>query len=97
MARAVFVALEGAKGITPRGRHAAELTGQMRAWLERREGPSVSVGVARAGIATWTRLHGLIDLELQGHFAAMGIDAELLYDDELEALVAAAGDEPLGR
>ncbi|QRK09922.1 WHG domain-containing protein [Archangium violaceum] len=40
----------------------------------------------------WTRLHGLLSLELLGHFAVMGIDPALLYTAEVDALLG--GEEP---
>ncbi|MFJ3234974.1 TetR/AcrR family transcriptional regulator [Streptomyces sp. NPDC086787] len=39
-------------------------------------------------LAFWTRLHGLISLELAGHFAGMGFDPELFFTTEVERLVA---------
>lgn len=34
----------------------------------------------------WTRLHGVLSLELAGHFAAMGFDPALLFAAELDEL-----------
>ncbi|CAM5668832.1 TetR family transcriptional regulator [Streptomyces avidinii] len=34
----------------------------------------------------WTRLHGVLSLELAGHFAGMGFDPALLYTAEAEAV-----------
>ncbi|MYW05586.1 TetR/AcrR family transcriptional regulator [Streptomyces sp. SID3343] len=42
----------------------------------------------------WTRLHGVLSLELAGHFSGMGFDPALLYTTELESLLADAGDPP---
>ncbi|HEX4220885.1 MAG TPA: TetR/AcrR family transcriptional regulator [Pseudonocardiaceae bacterium] len=37
-------------------------------------------------LALWTRLHGVLSLELAGHFTGMKFDPDLLLDDELNAL-----------
>ncbi|WP_158880176.1 TetR/AcrR family transcriptional regulator [Amycolatopsis anabasis] len=39
-------------------------------------------------LAFWTRLHGVLSLELAGHFTGMKFDPELLIADELNALLA---------
>lgn len=38
-------------------------------------------------LLTWTRLHGLIGLEVNGQFATMGFDPELLLERELDEIV----------
>ncbi len=53
--------------------------------------------VLRRGITWWTRLHGLLSLEIEGHFAGMGFDPALLYDAEVDALLDAAGTVADGR
>jgi AcrR family transcriptional regulator len=68
--------------------HAA-LDRQLDQWAERRLGPKVEGLVARHGLLFWTRLHGLLSLEILGHFAAMGIDPTLLYEAEVDALIGA--------
>lgn len=40
------------------------------------------------GLSSWIRLHGVISLEVAGQFALSGIDPELLFKAEVEALVA---------
>ena len=42
------------------------------------------------GLTAWTRLHGIMSLELGGHLPATGIDAGLLYAAEVEAIRAQA-------
>jgi hypothetical protein len=44
--------------------------------------------VLRFGLVWWSRLHGLISLELGRHLAATGIDPALLYEGEIDALLA---------
>jgi len=39
----------------------------------------------------WTRLHGVLSLELAGHFDGMNVDAELLYDQEASSAISLDG------
>ncbi|MBI0300091.1 TetR/AcrR family transcriptional regulator [Streptomyces sp. PRKS01-29] len=38
-------------------------------------------------LRTWTRLHGVISLDVQGQFTGMGFDPSVLFEAELDALV----------
>jgi AcrR family transcriptional regulator len=38
-------------------------------------------------LITWSRLHGVVSLEIGGNFASMGLDAERMYDIEIDALL----------
>ncbi|MQY09918.1 putative HTH-type transcriptional regulator [Streptomyces sp. RB5] len=40
----------------------------------------------RRALLFWTRLHGVLSLELAGHFTGMGLDPAELYDSELRHL-----------
>lgn len=40
----------------------------------------------RRALTFWTRLHGVLSLELAGHFTGMAFDPALLYGAELDAL-----------
>ena len=84
---AVFDALEGTRGRRLRGARAADLERQLTRWTGHVEGNVVKASHARAAIALVSRLHGLVDLELQGQFSSMRIDGALLMDDEIEALI----------
>lgn len=48
--------------------------------------PSVPAATLRRALAFWTRMHGVLSLELAGHFTGMGFDPALLFADEVEAL-----------
>ena len=39
-------------------------------------------------VTFWTRLHGVLSLELAGHFTGMEIDTDALYVDEIQSLLA---------
>jgi AcrR family transcriptional regulator len=49
-----------------------------------------STDVLALGLLSWTRLHGIISLELGGHLSAAGLDPTLLYDAEVAGIVRAA-------
>ncbi|MEV6039145.1 TetR/AcrR family transcriptional regulator [Nonomuraea sp. NPDC052116] len=48
--------------------------------------PTVPAAVLRQAMTFWTRLHGVLSLELAGHFTGMDIDVALLYADEVDSL-----------
>jgi AcrR family transcriptional regulator len=48
--------------------------------------PAEATTLHRA-LSFWTRLHGVLSLELAGHFTGMKIDPNLLIADELNALL----------
>jgi AcrR family transcriptional regulator len=64
----------------------AELRAELETWAERVGGPPRPPAVLLRGVIFWSRLHGLISLELDGHLASMELDAELLYRAELAEL-----------
>ena len=47
--------------------------------------PATPATLHRA-LVSWTRLHGVLSLELAGHFTGMGFDPAQLYAAEVEAL-----------
>ncbi|MFF3562324.1 TetR/AcrR family transcriptional regulator [Streptomyces sp. NPDC002574] len=49
--------------------------------------PAPAAGLRRA-LAVWTRLHGVLSLELAGHFTGMGFDPAVLFAAELESVRA---------
>ncbi|MGY1430271.1 TetR/AcrR family transcriptional regulator [Streptomyces sp. WAC05458] len=49
--------------------------------------PAPPAALHRA-LSFWTRLHGVLSLELAGHFAGMGFDPALLFAAELDDLTA---------
>jgi AcrR family transcriptional regulator len=71
---------------------------QLARWdaLRNRDAGGVAAGaqppavVLRLGVLTWTRLHGIVSLELAGVFGDMGLDAELLLGAEIDAIAEAA-------
>ncbi|MFI5530026.1 TetR/AcrR family transcriptional regulator [Kitasatospora sp. NPDC051853] len=66
---------------TPLDRHLAE----HRTWAGEHPAPPSAL---RRALTFWTRLHGVLSLELAGHFTGMGFDPAELYTAEAEALAA---------
>ncbi|WP_035794557.1 TetR/AcrR family transcriptional regulator [Kitasatospora mediocidica] len=56
-----------------------------RAWAGEHPAPPSAL---RRALAFWTRLHGVLSLELAGHFTGMGFDPAELYTNEAQALSA---------
>ena len=56
-----------------------------RDWAGEHPAPAAVLGRA---LSFWTRIHGVLSLELAGHFAGMGFDPALLFADEVERLLA---------
>ncbi|MGY1433734.1 TetR/AcrR family transcriptional regulator [Streptomyces reniochalinae] len=55
-----------------------------RQWAADHPAPSA---VLHRALTLWTRLHGILSLEVAGHFAGMGFDPALLFAAELDALL----------
>ncbi|MEV6448148.1 TetR/AcrR family transcriptional regulator [Amycolatopsis sp. NPDC051716] len=51
----------------------------------------IPAAVRHFGLIWWSRLHGLISLELGRHLAATGVDTALLYQTEIDAMLNALG------
>jgi AcrR family transcriptional regulator len=73
----------------------AVLDAQFAAWATATEHGDAGP-LLRRGVTWWTRLHGLLGLELAGHFAGMGFDPALLYEAEVAALLDGV-DSPTAR
>ncbi|MFI0153486.1 TetR/AcrR family transcriptional regulator [Streptomyces lydicus] len=56
-----------------------------RAWAEGHPAPPAALHRA---LTFWTRLHGVLSLELAGHFTNMGFDPALFFAAELDDLLA---------
>lgn len=75
----------------PTGSRLAALEAQLVTWVRASDQQPMSVPALRRGLVWWTRLHGLISLEVEGHFALMGFDPALLYATEVDALLDEMG------
>ena len=56
---------------------------ELRAWMRAR-GIDVAPQHAGRALAVWTRLHGLVSLEINGNFASVGVDSQALYVDAVD-------------
>ncbi|MEV5998737.1 TetR/AcrR family transcriptional regulator [Streptomyces griseomycini] len=73
---------EGPDGADPLESHLA----QHRQWAA---GHPADPAALRRALSFWARLHGVLSLELAGHFTGMGFDPAVLYDAELDRLAHA--------
>jgi AcrR family transcriptional regulator len=89
---AMDVLVEVLTDLAPTGPAVARTLGdQLTRWAYDRQRPDVTPVVAHLAIVTWTRLHGFVSLEIEGNYAAMGLDPDLLFNGEVAAILATAG------
>jgi AcrR family transcriptional regulator len=60
------------------------LDGQLRHWAQAQERPDTAPRTATAAIVIWTRIHGIVSLELTGIFDNRTIEAQRLIDLEID-------------
>ena len=90
--RSMAVLLDALAAVRPEVPVAAPLERQLAGWAQSREGGVTrDVATLYTGVLGWTRLHGLVSLEIEGVFASMGLDPGLLYTTEVEGLIGSAG------
>lgn len=92
-ANRTMVAVLSAVGTDPAPPTRGRLHRQVATWGERMGFGQLTPRQIHWGITVWTRLHGVLSLEVAGQFALTGIDPELLYRVEVDALVAWWADE----
>jgi len=61
------------------------LASQLTAWAQAHD-PGTGPATALRALLIWSRLHGLVSLEIAGNFAAMGIDPGQVFEAQLGAL-----------
>jgi AcrR family transcriptional regulator len=67
-----------------------EITEAIAGWAHRSGLAHVPVRVLTLAFLTWTRLHGIISLELSGHLGATGVGADVLFEAEVRTIRAEA-------
>lgn len=63
------------------------LDAQLVAWADSRGEEGMPPAALFTGLRGFTRLHGVLSLEITGQFGPMGIDPALLYRAEVESLI----------
>jgi AcrR family transcriptional regulator len=69
----------------------AELGRQLEDLQRRGFFPGAPVPVVALGLSAWTRLHGLVTLEVFGHLAPAVGDGAALFEQELESILVQSG------
>ncbi|QLH24296.1 TetR/AcrR family transcriptional regulator [Streptomyces sp. Rer75] len=88
IASEIMATLLDAFAATPTDAPATRLDAHLekhRQWADPHPAPPAAL---RRALAFWTRLHGVLSLELAGHFTGMGIDPAELFASELDDLLA---------
>jgi AcrR family transcriptional regulator len=65
-----------------------DLQRQVSAWGKRMRYGDLTARQLHWGLVAWSRLHGHLSLEVSDQFALTGVDPALLFDAEVEALLA---------
>src|SRR4051812_771077 len=60
------------------------LNAQLREWARAQQRPDTSPRTARAAIVIWTRLHGIVSLELTCIFDGQAVEVQRLIELEVE-------------
>jgi hypothetical protein len=83
----ILDAIEGLpKARKPKLQPPADLRAELEIWTERVGGQHLPPATLLRGVTFWSRLHGLISLELDGHLASMQLDPDFIYRAELAEL-----------
>jgi AcrR family transcriptional regulator len=69
----------------------ATLRRQVEAFQRRRGSTELPAPVLAFGLSAWTRLHGLVTLEVFGHLEPVLGDGTALFDQEMAAIIAQSG------
>ena len=63
------------------------LDGQLREWARERRLPDTAPRTARAAIVIWTRIHGIVSLELTGMFDHNTVEVQRLIELEVDSAI----------
>jgi AcrR family transcriptional regulator len=84
----IMVALLSAAGTDHARPGRSTLSRQVAAWGERMGYAGRTPRQLHWGLTVWTRLHGVLSLEVSGQLTLTGVDPELLFKAEVDALAA---------
>ena len=79
----VLLDVLGELGDNPSGPLPEPLASQLSAWARHL---AVDPDTAGRAIVAWSRLHGIVSLEIAGNFASMGFDPGQLFEIQLASL-----------
>jgi AcrR family transcriptional regulator len=83
-----MAALLSAAGVDTEPPGTGDLQRQVTAWGKRMRYGDLTARQLHWGLVAWSRLHGHLSLEVSDQFALTGVDPALLFDAEVEALLA---------
>jgi AcrR family transcriptional regulator len=90
--RSMEIVMAALSELGPADRAAAvndsDLRREVVQWGNGAEDSPHDVRVLFLGLLSWTRMHGIISLEIEGFFESVGIDPALLYEAEIDHLIA---------
>jgi AcrR family transcriptional regulator len=89
---AILSALDEFGASTPSGVSDEVLGGELQQWGKRqgvRE--DFEVSALLLGIVAWTRLHGIVSLEIEGFFLPLEVDPARVFDSEIDHLISQRG------
>ncbi|MBD0742790.1 TetR/AcrR family transcriptional regulator [Streptomyces sp. CBMA152] len=82
----VMTVLLEACGALSAGSPATPFDSHLENHREWADGHPATAATLHRALSFWTRLHGVLSLELAGHFTGMAFDPELLITEEMETL-----------
>jgi Tetracyclin repressor-like, C-terminal domain len=72
-------------GTAPPPRPPQPLASQLTAWALAHD-PDTDPATALRAVLAWSRLHGLVSLEIAGNLASMGIDPDQVFEAQIGTL-----------
>jgi hypothetical protein len=91
-ARSMAVVLAGLADLNPATRapeiDSPALRREIQRWGKVRAGGQISdPGVLLLGLVAWSRMHGIVSLEIEGFYDQVGVDPRLLFETEIQHLI----------
>src|SRR3954447_3621377 len=91
-ARSMAVLLAGLAELAPAKSapkvQGAALRREIQRWGKVRAGDQIrDPGVLLLGLLTWSRMHGVVSLEIEGFYDQVGVDPGLLFEAEIQHLI----------
>lgn len=88
IASEIMTTLLDACATLPQGSPATPFDAHLEDHRQWAEGHPATPEILHRALTSWTRLHGVLSLELAGHFNGMGFDPALMFAAELDDLLA---------